>query len=963
MRHPLPCLIFLILAAAQSIPCKAADQRPPWTDSRVKGSPYPPPAFDVRPVFPEIPFQSPTSIEAMPGSSRLVITEIGGKIYSIDKKAAAPQKDLFLDLVTVTGGSATAFDTEFDPDFHRNRHIFVSFVHPGNGGHSRVSRFEVSTGTPSKINPKTETVIITWPNGGHNGGCLEFGHQGHLFISTGDGSGPNPPDALTTGQTVDDLLGAILRLDVRGSSADQPYRIPPDNPFVGRPDARAELWAYGFRNPWKIGVDRESDAVYAADNGWETWEIVHKIVPGGNGGWPVMEGRDPLRTDVPLGPTPIVPPFKDHPHTEANSVIGGPVYRGERYPDLNGWFIYGDYITGTIWAVTENEDKSAAFQTLCDTDLRIVSLTQGEEGEVYLIDYDTTQQIYEMVVSDSSGRSAHDTFPNQLSKTGIFRSLETLEPMPGVVPYQVTVPRWMDGAKGKRWIAIPGQGQAKLSLEEPSEFPEGTVLVKQIELSSAHSSNPIRLETQLLHLENDTWTPYSYLWNEDGTDASLTQPTGVDRDLPTASPADQRLMESWHVGAQNECRLCHNADAGYVLGFSPNQLQSQLESLSRRGVIHPTTEVAARHRLVDPQDKTKSLNDRARSYLHANCAMCHRPGGSVIASFFLRRDLSFEALNTNKGTGVGTFGIRNAKVIANGDPFRSVVLYRMSKLGYSRMPYIGTQSVDSDGVALIADWIRSLPPRDEDAIQQTSAPLTRTSLEARAIAQLKAPDTASQNDRQQAFQTLTQSTEGALALTSLLHRGALPAQDRATAAAVGMASPETNIQGLFETFLPESARRVRLGSNIDPNRILKLNGDAVRGRAIFFGGSALCKNCHHPEDPVQSIGTTLQAIRQKYPQKSELLRHILEPSLVVEDSFATYTVETSDGVRVNGQIVRRTQEELIIRTAELDEYSFRTEDILSRTKNALSPMPSGVLSDLTAQQAADLLAFLANTKS
>ena len=213
-------------------------------------------------------------------------------------------------------------------------------------------------------------------------------------------SGPNHLDDLKTGLTFDYLLGAILRFDVRGAAADQPYRIPPDNPFVGRPDARAELWAYGFRNPWKIGVDRESDAVYAADNGWETWEIVHKIVPGGNGGWPVMEGRDPLRTDVPLGPTPIVPPFKDHPHTEANSVIGGPVYRGERYPDLNGWFIYGDYITGTIWAVTENEDKSAAFQTLCDTDLRIVSLTQGEEGEVYLIDYDTTQQIDEMVVAD-----------------------------------------------------------------------------------------------------------------------------------------------------------------------------------------------------------------------------------------------------------------------------------------------------------------------------------------------------------------------------------------------------------------------------------------------------------------------------------------------------------------------------------------------------------------------------------
>ncbi len=831
----------------------------------------------------------------------------------------------------------------------------MSYNHPGRKRQTQISRFILSETNPPKILPETEKVIISWPSGGHNGGCLEFGEKEYLYISTGDGSGPNPPDARTTGQDISDLFGAILRLDINNPEPGKGYRVPNDNPFVGLENARPEIWAYGYRNPWKIGADPVTGDVYAADNGWETWELIHRAKRGSNGGWPIMEGPDLLRSEVTPGPTPIDPPFKAHPHTEANSVIGGPVYQGDRYPELKEWFIYGDYITGTIWAVKPKEDGSADFQTLADTDLRLASLTEGTEGKIYLVDYDSTEQIYELIPNQTNTTNQRP-FPIHLSDTGLFDSLKTLEPMPGVTPYQVTAARWMDGAQAQRWIAIPGTDTVHLgSITTPSEFPEGTVFVKHVELPSLDNSPRRRLETQLLHLENNRWRPYSYLWDKAGKEATLADPTGIDQPLDSPDPNSAKHPQTWHVSAQNECRLCHNADAGFILGFTANQMQKQLDTLAAQKVIEAAPAVVPAERLVHPHDTSELLEDRARSYLHSNCAMCHRPGGSQIASFFLRRDLSFDELRTNKGTGVGTFGIENAKVVANGDPFRSVLIYRMSKLGYSRMPYIGTRSVDSAGVSLIADWIQSLPPGNDD-IPATSSPLDPNSAEAKALALLN--QNLGENAHAEAAQTLIASTEGSLALITALHRGQLSSEGASQSVAIGSDSSDPNIRGLFETFVPENARKSRLGSQINPSIILRLTGNANKGKTIFYSAGALCKNCHHPTDKSQSLGTTLVEISQKYPRRSELLRHILEPSLRIDEPYRNYTLELTDGTTLNGLIASQTGTSYRVKTAELEEYDIPEAEVRERRPSEISPMPAGVLSDLGAQDAADLLAFL-----
>lgn len=942
----------------------AADpQRIPWANSKIVGTPEPPFAYQIKPVFPDISFDHPTSIEIFPDRPSLLITERTGKLFLVNIQAQTARPQQLADLSVIAGGKpVSVLDAEFHPRYSENRYLFVCYVHPGNSGHTRVSRFTLANRNSPTILTESEHVVITWPTGGHNAGCLEFGKDGLLYISTGDGSGPNPPDGLTTGQDVSDLLGAILRLDVDQTDANQSYRIPPDNPFINRPNTRPEIWAYGLRNPWKFSPDPDSGDVYIADNGWETWELIYRARGGTNCGWPIMEGRASLRSEVPLGPTPIVPPIKDHHHSEANSVIGGPVYQGKKLADLRGSFIYGGYITGTIWAVKPNPEGTYSAATLTDTDLRIVAFTEGHHGEVFVLDYDYTGQIYQLVTSDQEDRS--QDFPRRLSQTGIFTSLDPLEVSAGVEPYEVTAPRWHDGASTKRWIAIPGSDSLEFDGTR-FKFPQGTVLVKNLYLD-LYGRPGAPIETQILHLENGTWNPYSYKWNADGDEAELVSSIGAKHTIEVRdSVSDQPIQRTWHINAVNECRLCHNAGSQFVLGFEPFQLERnalspeatrQLDRLHRLGITRTNLQFDEKdaRQLVDPHGNAGTLDDRARSYLHANCSSCHHPGGNAIVSFFLKRELPFEQLNTNKGTGIGTFGMTDPKIIKPGDPFRSVVFYRMSKLGYSHMPYIGSQVVDSKGITLIEEWIRSMQPNDRNDL---SPPLQSSSSDHVAIQNILAAknnDDANDHD----FELLTSTTEGSLALMTSMHRGDLNANRIRQIATFGSALSSSDRSGLFETFLPESMRRKRLGPDVDPGEILQLTGNLERGRLIYFSDSARCQTCHDPSNKEKSVGPTLYEIVTKHKTTAELLTHVIDPSKQIDDAFQTYSVITDDGSITTGLISERTSSQLTITTSEKKVKRIKTSNIDQTVRSTKSLMPDQLLSDLTAQEAADLLKFI-----
>lgn len=959
-----------LLALSASIVCfsAAADEpvakRSPWTTSKIVGTPEPPEPYKIVPAFGKVRFEKPTSLEEIPGANRLLVTEMGGKIFSLTKSADVAGPDLVVDLLAwlsadgeSAGGSekkVSLFDAELHPRFAENRYVYICYVHPGfkkQGPHTRVSRITLSAEAVPTAVAGSEQVLLTWPSGGHNAGCLEFGTDGYLYISTGDGTGPNPPDGLTTGQTVDDLLGAVLRIDVDRESVDRDgnrlaYTVPKDNPFVDLPGARGEIWAYGFRNPWKFGIDRTTGEVFVADNGWETWEMIHRLERGGNCGWPVMEGRASLRSEVKIGPTPIIPPIKDHSHTEANSVIGGPVYRGDKLPDLRGAFVYGDYITGTIWCVKPDEDKSYSCTTLVDTDLRIVGFLEGSGGELYVLDYDYTGGIYELTPSGLPDLSA--TFPRRLGETGLFAKLDSLTPAAGVVPYDVVSERWVDGAKATRWVAVPQSGQIELSLDSaasPPTYPEGTVFVKHLELPRGPNGPAIRLETQLLHFENGVWHPYSYVWNDDGREALLAPSIGSSRDLKVfakanagstaaAAAVDLSLDRTWQTNAVNECKLCHNAGSKFIHGFTPYQLGDRLSTLERQGVVQSSPVVATDNpsRLVNPHDASQKLDDRTRSYLHANCGICHHPGGNAIVSFFLRRDVPFDKLNTNKGTGIGTFGLKDAKLIVPGDPYRSVLMYRMSKLGYARMPYIGSRVVDSFGVDLVEQWIRSLPsdgPPPTGTADAFTKPAERV-----------------------------KTTGDALALAIDIHRRTITGEAAKAGIAAGSAAASSDIRGLFETFIPESQRRPTLGPTFDPKAVLAKTGDSARGKLIYFSDGARCRNCHELDDRAKSLGPTLVDINKKFPVAGDLILHAMQPSLKIEDAFAAYTIVTIDGKVLTGLVVEQSPSEVVLKTVEKQVVRLARSNIEEMVRSEKSLMPERILSDLTAQEAADLIEYV-----
>ena len=940
----------------------AADgPRPPWTTSKISGTPAPPAPYAIRPVFPNVSFRHPTSLEELPGG-RMLVGELDGSVYTFSKNNHTQPKELLLKIDGVKLWHATAFLQD------SSKWQLIACYSKDDT--SYVSRFNVEG---VKADLQSEDIILTWPAGGHNGGCLRFGTAGMLYISTGDGSGPHPPDGRTAAQDISNLFGCVLRIDIRRGENGKNYTVPPDNPFIDLNGARPEIWSYGLRNPWKFGIDRKTGNIFAADNGWESWEMVHQIVRGGNCGWPIMEGRAVLRSEVKQGPTPIRPPVKDHSHTEANSVIGGPVYRGAKLPALDGTFIYGDYITGTIWGLKSDGGDSYTHTTLVDTHQRIIGFAEGSAGELFVLDYDFTGRIYELVPSGLEDKSAD--FPQRLSETGLFTSLETMAPAPGVVPYDVIVQRWMDGAATRRWVAIPDSGAISLATaKQTAVYPAGTVFVKHLTLPGADKSSPPQpLETQILHYENGSWQPYSYLWGEDRTDAVLVDAAGTDLQLnDTVQATNQQDTNTeertWRVSAENECRLCHNAGSDFILGFVPNQLNivqpassetnsTQLQRLAVQNTIHSVRQRASDSpdRLVDPHDETQSLNDRARSYLHGNCSSCHHPGGNAIVSFYLRRDLPFEDLRTNKGTGIGTFGLRNAKLIVPGDPYRSVLLYRMAKLGYARMPYIGSHGVDGSGVKLIEQWIKSMPHTDSD---QDSSPVQDGSQDQhnlKMVSLFNSPDNSEREIQQYAGQLL-ESTEGALALSLLMHRGFAEGANRSLA----YETSNGDVRGLFETFIPEKQRRKTLGRNIDPNTVLSIDGDASRGRLIFYSDGARCRNCHDLNDALKSTGPTLTDIRKKYERRSEMLTHILKPSLKVDEKFAMWVVITQTGRVYSGLLVSQNDEAVVLTTADRKTVRVAQSQIDVLQQRSQSLMPEGILSDQTAQEAADLLAWFSS---
>lgn len=334
----------------------------------------------VRPVVDGL--EAPLGVtHAGDGSGRLFVVEQGGTVRIVKDGRLEPEPWLDLSDKTAPGGEQGLLGLAFHPDYARNGRLFVDYTDLQ--GDTVVSEYRRAGGA----GPPSERVLLTidQPFANHNGGGLAFGPDGYLYIAAGDGGGAGDPG--DNGQALDTPLGKLLRIDPDAGEDGSPYGVPPDNPFAGHAGARPEIWAYGLRNPWRFSFDR--DKIWIADVGQEDLEEIDRAPArrgGINYGWDDMEGSACYEPTAGCRREGRKLPLAEYSHDEGCSVTGGYVYRGRLYPALGGAYIFGDYCSGTLWAVAADGPPEQTPVELLDTDHLVSSFGVGEDGELYLTD-------------------------------------------------------------------------------------------------------------------------------------------------------------------------------------------------------------------------------------------------------------------------------------------------------------------------------------------------------------------------------------------------------------------------------------------------------------------------------------------------------------------------------------------------------------------------------------------------
>ena len=327
------------------------------------------------------------------GTDRLFLVLQPGRVLVFPNDNSVAGASLFLDIrgrVNDRGNEEGLLGLAFDPDYALNGHLYVHYS-ASNPRRSVISRFSVSPTDADRADPNNELVLLEVPQpyANHNGGMLGFGPDGHLYISLGDGGAGGDPQG--NGQDRTSLLGSILRIDVRGATPEQPYRVPPSNPFVGEGrGVREEIWAYGLRNPWRFSFDRSTGELWAGDVGQSSYEEIDLIKPGRNYGWNVMEGLHCYEPAQGCKTAGLEPPVIEYPNrSESCSVTGGYVSRGSRLPSLYGAYVYGDFCSGKIWALRYDGTQITEQLELTDSALSIASFGEDAGGELYILSFNS----------------------------------------------------------------------------------------------------------------------------------------------------------------------------------------------------------------------------------------------------------------------------------------------------------------------------------------------------------------------------------------------------------------------------------------------------------------------------------------------------------------------------------------------------------------------------------------------
>ena len=698
---------------------------------KVPGKPPTPSKAKLVPAFPNLSFTMPVELTTPgDGTNQVAVVERAGKIRVFANDPAVSTTIELLNITTKIDqkGEGGLLSAAFHPSYKANGHVFVNYTRIGDF-HTIVARFTRGVDGIAALGSEVVLLDIAQPYSNHNGGQIAFDNAGKLLVGMGDGGSGGDP--LGSGQNANSLLGAMLRIDVDTPSGGKTYGIPADNP--SKPGWLPELWAIGLRNPWRFSVDKQTGKVWVADVGQGKWEEVDIVQGGGNYGWNVMEGNHcyaPANCD----PKPYDPPIFEYDHGQGTSITGGHVYRGKQNPSLVGAYVFADYGSGRFWTLHADGAGGWTPTVLGVLPSKPVDIGQDEQGELYAVQLfgKTIQRLVE-----DSAAITEPAPPATLSATNCFVDLKTLTPAAGVLPYEVNAPLWSDGADKARFIVLPNASGGPAAPPKPAPLqlaaddldvataPVGTLVLKHFALGNVAVGQPgsVPVETRVMRRDADGWIFLTYRWRADGSDADIVY-AGADVPVALANGGSQ----IWPLPSVDACRSCHQGPKGAgLLGLSAAQLNrqavfagnsaNQLAAWAAGGALLGYAGDPNKHKAFPPQQLLPNTTDplsvqtHARTWLHVQCASCHRPGGSSQAGIDLRFGTAMSATGAcNVSPSFGDLGLTAAKIVATGAPASSVLLARIQANPGSAafMPQLGVTLAQKQAATLLTTWISQL---------------------------------------------------------------------------------------------------------------------------------------------------------------------------------------------------------------------------------------------------------------
>jgi uncharacterized repeat protein (TIGR03806 family) len=702
-------------------PASGLDARPANATCRAGAAPGTSVSIALQRVFPNLSFTQPIAMLQAPGNgARWYVVQKTGQVRVFDNTNNVSGSGVFIDISSKLNSDPGSSNDErgllgmaFHPDYPADPRLYLFYTATDAtlGLVDRVSEFRTRDGGATAA-AGSELVLLNVddPESNHNGGNIAFGPDRFLYIGIGDGGGGNDQHGgIGNSQLLTTLLGKMLRIDVANSTQAAPYAIPPSNLFASNARCTGgtgaancpEIFAYGFRNPWRWSFDRGSGQLWLNDVGQGSLEEVDLVTLGGNYGWRCFEGTTDTGMACGGNKASAIPPVAQYGRSAGFSTTGGVVYRGSAVPNLHGRYLFGDFGSGNLWHIARD---TAPTRTLTGADalstgLSISSFGQDTDGEVYVVHLGGT--LHKIVPGAGGGRDV----PSQLSATGCVSSANPSQPASGLIPYAPTAPFFSDGAAKTRWLALPDGQRITLDASGDFDFPNGSVLMKNFALAGK------LVETRLFMRHDDgTWAGYTYEWDAAGADATrVVGGKSVTVDGHT-----------WDFPSEAQCLQCHNAAAGRSLGLEIGTLNgdfgypngrsaNQLATLNSIGTLTPalTQAPSALPAIPDPAGSAP-LADRARAYLHSNCGYCHRPDGPTPVDLDLRYGTQLASTRACDVTPINDLGIADARRIAPGSAARSTVVARMNRTGADAMPPLARHTIDTAGVQLISDWINGL---------------------------------------------------------------------------------------------------------------------------------------------------------------------------------------------------------------------------------------------------------------